>query len=137
MVLIDSNILLDVWQNDPQWAPASTYALQSLSAAQELAINPILFAEVSVRFAPHPVVEQALADLAISLLETPNEATFFAGKAFHQYRQQAGTKTGVIPDFFISAHGAVLGCSVLTRDTKRYATYFPKVALTGQSHAAK
>jgi len=129
MVLIDSNIFLDIWQNDPQWAPRSARTLQNLAASEELAINPIIFAEVSVRFASRPDVERALASLGISILDIPNEAAFLAGKAFQLYRQQAGTKTGVLPDFFIGAHAAVLGCPVLTRDTRRYSTYFPSVSL--------
>lgn len=129
MVLIDSNILLDIWQNDPQWAPRSTDALQKLSATEELTINSIVFAEVSVRFASRPDVERALANLGISLLHIPNEAAFLASKAFQLYRKQAGTKTGVLPDFFIGAHAAALGCPVLTRDNRRYVTYFPTVRL--------
>jgi len=129
MVLIDSNVLLDIWQNDPQWSPLSTAALKRLAATEELAINPIIFAEVSVRFASRSQVEMAIDNLTIALLNIPNETAFLAGKAFQQYRKQSGLKTGVLPDFLIGAHAAVLGMSLLTRDTRRYATYFPTVRL--------
>jgi len=129
MVLIDSNILLDIWQNDPQWSTLSTEALRRLAAAEELAINPIIFAEVSVRFPSRVDVDRALGSLSITLLNIPNEAAFLAGKAFQQYRKQGGTKTGVLPDFFIGAHAEALGCTMLTRDGSRYANYFPIIRL--------
>ncbi len=129
MVLIDSNILLDIWQNDPHWAPGSTKALQILAATDELAINTVVFAEASVRFPSHLVVEKALTDLGISLLEIPNEAAFLAGKAFLLYRKKGGTRTSVLGDFFIGAHASVLACPILTRDDSRYRTYFPSVPL--------
>jgi predicted nucleic acid-binding protein len=129
MVFIDSNILLDIWQNDPLWASRSTIALRNLAAAEELAIISIIFAEVSVRFASPYDVERAVASLDISILGIPNKASFFAGKAFQLYRKQGGTKTGVLPDFFIGGHAEALGCSLLTRDAGRYRTYFPTVPL--------
>jgi predicted nucleic acid-binding protein len=129
MVLIDSNILLDVWQNDPLWSPRSIVATQQLALSNELTINAVVFAEISVRFPSHTDVEQALASLAVTMLTIPNEAAFVAAKAFERYRKQGGTKTNVLPDFFIGAHAAVLGCPLLTRDTGRYATYFPTISL--------
>ena len=87
MILIDSNILLDIWQNDPQWAPRSTEALRRFATVEELAINPIIFAEVSVRFSSRADVDRALATLSIILLHLPNEAAFLAGKAYQLYRR--------------------------------------------------
>jgi predicted nucleic acid-binding protein len=129
MILIDSNVLLDVWQHDPVWFKPSIESLKRISATDEIAINPIVFAEFSVRFPSQADVEQALSNLSISLLSIPIEAAFLAGKAHLKYRQQGGTKTGTLPDFFIGAHAQVLSCPLLTRDTARYTTYFPSVVL--------
>ena len=129
MILIDSNILLDIWQNDPIWASKSAAVLGRLAPVEELAINSIIYAEVSVRFSLRADVDRALSSAGIAVLNTPNEAAFQAGKAFQQYRRQGGTKTGVLPDFFIGAHAVVLGAPLLTRDARRYSTYFPTVHL--------
>jgi predicted nucleic acid-binding protein len=129
MILVDSNILLYVWQSDPVWSKSSIEALKRISATDEIAINPIVFAEFSVRFPSQAEAEQALSNLQVSLLSIPTDAAFLAGKAHLKYRQQGGTKTGTLPDFFIGAHAQVLNCPLLTRDTARYATYFPSVAL--------
>jgi predicted nucleic acid-binding protein len=129
MVLIDSNILLDVWQNDPLWSPHAIAAMQHLAPSNELTINAIIFAEISVRFPFHTDVEQALASIGVTMLTIPNEGAFLAARAFDQYRKLGGTKTNVLPDFFIGAHAMVLNCPILTRDVRRYQTYFPSVQL--------
>lgn len=129
MVLVDSNIILDIWYRDPVWERWSKSELFRISTIEELAINAIVYAEVSTRFRTQSEVDKALQILEFGVLEIPREAAFLAGKAFQLYRQQAGTKTGVLPDFFIGAHAAVLGASLLTRDTRRYTTYFPTVRL--------
>lgn len=129
MLLIDSNILIDIWQDDPHWSARSMATLHQHASLHELAINLIVLAEISVRFASRTEVEYALASLGISLLNIPSEAAFLAGKAFASYRKQGGTRTSLLPDFFIGAHAAVLGATLLTRDTRRYSTYFPTVPL--------
>ena len=129
MVLVDSNIILDIWYRDPAWERWSKPELFRIGMIEELAINAIVYAEVSTRFRTQSEVDHALQVLELSVIEIPREAAFLAGKAFQLYRRQAGTKTGVLPDFFIGAHAAVLGASLLTRDTRRYATYFPTVHL--------
>ena len=129
MILVDSNIILDIWYRDPAWERWSKSELFRLGMIEELAINAIVYAEVSTRFRAESELDQALQILELRVLEIPREAAFLAGKAFQLYRQQAGTKTGVLDDFFIGAHAAVLGASLLTRDTRRYVTYFPTVHL--------
>jgi len=129
MVLVDSNVILDIWYRDPVWERWSKPELFRIGMIEELAINAIVYAEVSTRFRAESELNQALQILELRVLEIPREAAFLAGKAFQLYRQQAGTKTGLLPDFFIGAHAAVLGASLLTRDTRRYATYFPTVSL--------
>jgi hypothetical protein len=100
-----------------------------MSLVDELAINPIVYAEISARFATSVALDQRLEDLGLIVLSIPRRAAFLAGKAFVQYRRLGGTKGNVLPDFFIGAHASVLGCPLLTRDTQRYAAYFPSVHL--------
>jgi predicted nucleic acid-binding protein len=128
-ILLDANVILDIWDIDPVWHVWSKAQLRKNSLLYELAINPIIYAEISARFATSPALDEKLTDLAIIVTSIPRRAAFLAGKAFVQYRRLGGTKGNVLPDFFIGAHAAVLGCPLLTRDTRRYARYFPTVPL--------
>jgi predicted nucleic acid-binding protein len=92
-------------------------------------INDIVYAETSIRYARMEDLDSMLAEAMIEIVPTPRSALFLAGKAFQQYRAAGGTRTGVLPDFFIGAHAAVEGLPLLTRDAGRYRTYFPKIAL--------
>ena len=94
-----------------------------------VAINQIIYAEISARFGTADALDEKLDDLGVIVENIPRRAAFLAGKAYLQYRCLGGTKTNVLPDFFIGAHATVLGCSILTRDTHRYTTYFPMVRL--------
>jgi predicted nucleic acid-binding protein len=129
MILVDANVLLDVWQADPNWQKWSTNQLRTQSKIAELAINPIIYAEISISFATPAALDARLDDLGIAVLSIPRHAAFLAGKAFVQYRRKGGGKSSVLADFFIGAHAAVSGSSILTRDTRRYSTYFPSVLL--------
>jgi predicted nucleic acid-binding protein len=129
MILLDANVILDVWDPDPIWHAWSSSQLRRLSRLHELAINPIVYAEISVSFATPAALDEKLESLGMIVESIPRKAAFLAGKAFVLYRRQRGTKRNVLPDFFIGAHAAVLGCPILTRDTRRYAAYFPGVRL--------
>jgi predicted nucleic acid-binding protein len=129
MLLVDSNVLVDVLENDPQWADWSIAQLRAQSKIHKLAINPIIYAELSLTFSSAEALDQTLDDLGLTLLEIPRPALFLAGKAFVKYRRQGGTKNNVLGDFFIGAHAAVSSYPLLTRDTRRYATYYPTVVL--------
>ena len=129
MLLVDTNVLVDVLENDPQWADWSIAQLRAHSKIHKLAINPIIYAELSLTFSTAEALDQTLDDLGLTLLEIPRPALFLAGKAFVKYRRQGGTKNNVLGDFFIGAHAAVSGYPLLTRDTRRYATYYPTVIL--------
>jgi predicted nucleic acid-binding protein len=128
-VLIDTNVLVDVLENDPDWADWSTAQLRAQAQIHRLVINPVIYAELSLTFSMVEALDATLADLQIPVIETPKPALFLAGKAFVQYRRQGGTKSNVLADFFIGAHAAVAGLPVLTRDVRRYAGYFPTVRL--------
>lgn len=129
MLLVDTNVLVDVLEDDPEWADWSIGQLRAQSKIHRLAINPIIYAELSLTFSTVEALDQIIDDLGLVMIELPRPALFLAGKAFVRYRRQGGTKGNVLGDFFIGAHAAVTGCPVLTRDTRRYASYFPSVKL--------
>lgn len=128
-MLVDTNVLVDVLENDPEWADWSVAQLRAQAQIHRLVINPIIYAELSLAFSTVEALDETLAALQIPVIEIPKPALFLAGKAFVKYRRQGGTKTSVLADFFIGAHAAVAGLPVLTRDVRRYEGYFPTVPL--------
>ena len=127
--LVDSNVLLDVLTMNDAWSEWSSSALSDAADAGPLWINPIIYAEVSVRFSRIEDLEDAIPPADYRRAPLPWEAGFLAGKAFVQYRRRGGTRTNTLPDFYIGAHAAVAELTLLTRDASRYRTYFPTVAL--------
>lgn len=136
-MLVDTNVLVDVLENDPEWADWSVAQLRAQAQIHRLVINPIIYAELSLTFSAAEALDEALAGLQIPVMEISRPALFLAGKAFVKYRRQGGTKTSVLADFFIGAHAAVVGLPVLTRDVRRYAAYFPTVVLVSPSQEKK
>ena len=108
-MLVDTNVLVDVLENDPDWADWSIAQLRAQAQIHRLVINPVIYAELSLAFSTVEALDEALAALQIPVIETPKPALFLAGKAFVKYRRQGGTKTNVLADFFIGAHAAVAG----------------------------
>jgi predicted nucleic acid-binding protein len=129
MILVDTNVLLDVFQNDPEWAAWSQEQLDAASATDHLVINPVIYSEVSIAFARIEELEAVLAEASLTVEPIPREAIFLAGKVFLAYRRARGIKRSVLPDFYIGAHAAVLRCRLLTRDVARYRSYFPGISL--------
>lgn len=129
MLLVDTNVLVDVLENEPEWADWSINQLRAQSKVHPLAINPVIYAELSLTFSTVEALDETIANLGLAMMELPRPALFLAGKAFVRYRRRGGKKNNVLADFFIGAHAAVLGCPILTRDARRYQTYFPSVAL--------
>jgi predicted nucleic acid-binding protein len=129
MIVVDTNILLDIANRNPIWLNWSASQMMQLAKIHDLIINPIIYAEFSVTYVLLAEVEKSVSDLGLKVEDLPREAAFLAGKAFNQYRRPGSSKTGVLPDFLIGAHAMVLNCPLLTRDTRRYATYFPSVQL--------
>ncbi len=128
-VLVDSNVILDVFLNDPTWADWSEGALEELNTADPLFINPMIYAEISIGFERIEELESALRPAGFILLDIPKEALFLAGKVFLRYKSHRGKKRFPLPDIFIGAHAAVLDLALLTRDARRYRSYFPSVRL--------
>ena len=129
MLLVDTNVLVDVLEDDPEWADWSIGQLRAQSKIHRLAINPVIYSELSLTFSTVEALDRTVDDLGLTMIEIPRAALFLAGKAFVRYRRQGGKKQNVLADFFIGAHAAVAGWPVLTRDVRRYARYFPTVAL--------
>lgn len=129
MLLVDTNVLIDVLEDDPEWADWSIAQLRAQSKVHRLAINPIIYAELSLTFSRVEALDDTIESIGLTLLELPRPALFLAGKAFAQYRKQGGKANNVLADFFIGAHAAVLGSPLLTRDARRYQSYFPSVRL--------
>ncbi|ABS64203.1 PilT protein domain protein [Parvibaculum lavamentivorans DS-1] len=129
MILVDTNVLLDLVQDDPNWADWSQHQLEVAAARDRLAINTVIYAELSVGFARIEETDNFLDAAGITVLDIPRPALFLAGKAFREYKKRGGTRTGVLPDFFIGAHAAVAAVPLLTRDKGRYENYFPTVDL--------
>ncbi|MHB8058479.1 MAG: type II toxin-antitoxin system VapC family toxin [Desulfuromonadaceae bacterium] len=128
-VLVDSNVLLDLLEEDENWYEWSSTQLQKAADSSTLIINPIIYAEVSVGFKLIEELEAALPMDFFQRKPIPYEAAFLAGKCFIRYRKLGGTKNAPLPDFFIGAHAAVSGLTLLTRDAARYRTYFPSLKL--------
>lgn len=126
-VLVDSNVLLDVMTEDPDWFAWSSVALAHAAETEILIINPLVYAEVSVRFDRIEELDAALPPTLFRRDELPWEAGFLAGKCFRQYRRRGGTRRSPLPDFYVGAHAAVRGHTLLTRDGSRYRTYFPRL----------
>ena len=129
MILVDTNVLLDVLQDDPKWAAWSQAQLESTALTDRLAINAVIYSELSMAFERIEELEQVVAEARLAVEIIPREALFLAGKVFLEYRRRKGSKQGVLPDFYIGAHAAVLRCSILTRDVGRYRGCFPTVPL--------
>ena len=129
MIFVDTNVILDIATFDPNWAIWSLDQLELASASGPLLINEIVYAELSAGYTLIEELDDLVEKLELEMLQIPRSALFLAGKAYLRYRQSGGTRTGVLPDFFIGAHAAVLQVPVLTRDVARYRAYFPTVRL--------
>jgi predicted nucleic acid-binding protein len=127
--LVDTNVLVDYLDEESDWFDWSAAMLSEAADRGMVAINPIIYAEVSAAYDRIEDVEAALPDSFFVRLHLPREAAFLAGRAFVEYRRRGGKRTGALPDFFIGAHAAVSNMTLLTRDARRYKQYFPKLKL--------
>lgn len=128
-VLVDSNVLLDVITADPRWTEWSARALAAHLRTGRLAINPIIYAEIAFDFATIEEVEELLPTSDYAYADIPREAAFLATRCHADYRAAGGTRAMILPDFLIGAHAVVQRMQLLTRDARRYRTYFPGLTL--------
>jgi predicted nucleic acid-binding protein len=129
MLLVDTNVLIDLFDEERQWYEWSAGQLRHLSSVHELLINSVIYAELAPAFASPHSLDSKILDLELSFEEIPREALFVAGVAHRHYRQTGGSHESILADFFIGAHAMVLGCSIITRDARRYRKHFPLVPL--------
>jgi len=129
MTLVDTNILLDIATNDNRWAEWSHSHLDAAATRGPLFVNAVIYAEFSVGYARIEQVDRVINEAGFRLAEIPRAALFLAGKVFQRYSAHGGARSGVLPDFFIGAHAAVTGMPLLTRDARRYRTYFSAIDL--------
>jgi predicted nucleic acid-binding protein len=127
--LVDSNVILDVATEDSDWVDWSAAMLADAGQRGPLVINPLIYAEVSVRFTTVEALDEALPSEYYLRAPLPWEAAFLAAKCFDGYRRRGGIRRSPLPDFYIGAHAAVAGLTLLTRDVRRYRTYFPKLRI--------
>jgi predicted nucleic acid-binding protein len=128
-MLVDANVILDVVTDDPQWAEWSAGQLAQAANRSRLAINPIIYAEVSIGYERIEDLDAVLSPIDFVRLPLPFAAGFLAGKCFLRYRKAGGPRRSPLPDFYIGAHAAVDSLPLLTRDARRYRTYFPTLRL--------
>lgn len=129
MIFVDTNILLDVITRDPVWEEWSKHQLEAAALRDRLAINPVVYAELSAGFTTMEQVDKVLALVDITVAAMSRPALFMAGRVFREYRRRGGVRTSVLADFFIGAQAAVLGAPLITRDAGRYRSYFRTVEL--------
>jgi hypothetical protein len=131
VILVDTNVLLDLLTADPTWSDGSERHLEAARLRGSIGINEVVYAELSVRAERTEDVDAPLQGLEIDVLATPRAALFMAGKVFARYPERGGVRSGVLPDFFIGAHAAVGRLPLLTRDARRLGSSFPTVELIG------
>lgn len=129
MLLVDTNVLLDLFASDPRWADWSAEQVRTQRKLHELVVNPIIYAELSATFESQQKLDHHVEDLELRLRDLPKSALFLAGVAHRHYRGAGGPRESILADFLIGAHAMVLGCGILTRDARRYRSYFPRVPL--------
>jgi predicted nucleic acid-binding protein len=129
VILVDTNILIDVLSTNSDWQSWSLAEMTKQAIGNALCINDIVYAELSARYGSQREVDAVVHDLDIHLERLPRQALYLAGRAFAAYRAAGGPRTSILSDFFIGAHADVAGLTILTRDTRRYRSYFPNVAL--------
>ena len=129
MILVDSNVILDILTIDPKWYYWSDNKLSSLTESNNLVINDIIYTEISIGFDKIEDLDDVISKSFFKILPIPKSALFLAGKAFLNYKRKNGSKNLVLPDFFIGAHAAILKIPLLTRNISRYKTYFPTIEL--------
>ena len=126
MILVDTNVLLDLVTDDTRWAEWSQQQLDLASAHDQLAINDVVYAELSIGYARMEQLDALISGTGLVCAVMPRPALFLAGKAFQRYRS-AGRKTAVLPDFFIGAHAVIADALLITRDAARHRSYFPGI----------
>jgi predicted nucleic acid-binding protein len=131
LTLIDSNILIDILGGDPHWSASSIALLADRVKLGPIAINDVIYAELSAGFESQDQLDREIDAIGLAIVRLSKRSLFLAGQAFRIYRAAGGMRANVLADFFIGAQASAEGWPILTRDARRYRTYFPEVALVG------
>jgi len=134
VILVDTNVLIDITTDDPNWFEWSAREFNAAGARDELSINAVVYAELSIGYDSVEELDRTIERVGITLMAIPPAALFLAGRVFQRYRAAGGVRTGILPDFFVGAHAAVARAPLLTRDTRRYRTYFPDLTLIAPTY---
>lgn len=131
MILVDSNVIIDVIERDPVWHDWSFAQIEAAVIADQVVINPVVIAEAAPRSGPLAQFENWLSRMLIEIAPLSNEAAYSAGQAFQSYRKkrQQGAASAILADFLIGGHAKSIGATVLTRDPRFYRAYFPNLPL--------
>jgi predicted nucleic acid-binding protein len=129
VLLVDTNVIVDLLDSDSRWADWSERQLRYQQRVHELVVSPIVYSELAPTFSSQELLDQKLAEIGLRFREMPKLALFLAGIAHRHYREAGGPRLSILADFLIGAHAMVLGCGILTRDVRRYRNYFPRVPL--------
>ena len=129
MILVDTNVLIDILGDDIAHREWSQRELDRALINHQLAINPVVYAEISPPYATQAALDKVLAMMKIVIEPMSTRALFLAGKAHHAYRRRGGMQTRALPDFLVGAQAMALDVALITRDVARYRTYFPKLRL--------
>jgi predicted nucleic acid-binding protein len=129
VLLVDTNVLLDIVEHDPEWRDWSAEELRNQKTVHELVISPVVYAELSPSFSSQQKLDSEVQLIGLRFRDLPKSALYLAGVAHQQYRRAGGARESILADFLIGAHAMVLGCGILTRDARRYRNYFPRVPL--------
>ena len=129
MTLVDSNVLVDVISKDPNWLDWSIEQMDRCARKGPLYFDEIIYSEVAVKSDSEAVLDETLRLMRTTFSPIPKSALFLAAKVFGSYRTAGGTRASNLPDFFIGAHAQIAKLPILTRDVRRYRTYFPDVEL--------
>lgn len=127
--LVDSNVLIDILSEDDEWFDWSSSMLEEVTHRGVVVINPIVYAEVSLAFKRIEELDEALPRAYYQRVDPPWAAAFLAGHAFLKYRRAGGTRRLPLPDFYIGAHAAIAGLTLLTRDARRYRSHIPTIRI--------
>jgi predicted nucleic acid-binding protein len=127
--LVDSNVLFDYLSADEEWNDWSGDMLSEAAHRGAVVINPLIYAELGIRYSRIEDLDEALPAEYFVRAPLPWEAAFLAGKCYERYRRRGGARRSPLPDFYIGAHAAVTGMTLLTRDARRYRAYFPKLRI--------
>ncbi|MEO8316240.1 MAG: type II toxin-antitoxin system VapC family toxin [Pseudomonadota bacterium] len=129
MLLVDTNVLLDIVEHDPEWRDWSAEHLRNQKTVHELVISPVVYAELAPSFSSLQKLDSEVQLIGLRFRDLPKSALFLAGIAHRQYRRAGGARESILADFLLGAHAMVLGCGILTRDARRFRNYFPRVPL--------